>query len=498
MTAACPSFHNRILLVPVSAIQVDWQHRYRFSDWSEEKRNEIAQDLANPSSGGLINPIILSQEETGKEYVLHAGGHRLSAFLRNAEQQVPCPVDAYKSWTLIPARLGVGFSAADWAAREMAENFLRREIEWFPRARMIHDYHTAALRENPSWRLADTCLALSISDPHIISHSVQVIDLFLSQQEADAQSAAAVQDAPTFRSAIEITKRRNERKKAEEREQLLHAATVPAPRIPQATTTAVPPPVTVITTITPAPAESQPAEPSCPILLQSLESFTLSYSGPRFNLIHCDPPYGMDRDTFNGQSSRKDVERYDDDDTTLWAFLESLSLFLAKHAADSAHLILWFPVDLFKVRALQEMLQGFFPGWVLDRTPFIWTRAGSKGVAPSPGKTGRKNYEWAFLFSQGQRPSVKVVDMSLEADMERETRIHHSEKPFTVIRHLASMFVDSTTRCIDPTAGSGRPLQAIHSLGAQVLGLEKVPEIHAKALSDWARYLQDSSLSSTI
>jgi DNA modification methylase len=93
---------------------------------------------------------------------------------------------------------------------------------------------------------------------------------------------------------------------------------------------------------------------------------------------------------------------------------------------------------------------------------------------------------------------VKVVDMSLEADMQRETRIHHSEKPLAVIRHLASMFVDSTTRCIDPTAGSGRPLQAIHSLGAHVLGLEKVPEIHAKAASDWARYLQESSLSSTI
>jgi hypothetical protein len=146
-----------------------------------------------------------------------------------------------------------------------------------------------------------------------------------------------------------------------------------------------------------------------------------------------------------------------------------------------------------------DQLLDHFPGWALDPTPFVWLRADSAGIAPAPSYSGRRNYEWALLLSSGGRKIVQVKDMALVCPYGRGDRIHESEKPYTLMRHLCAMYVDSTTVAIDPTAGSGRPLQAIHSLGAaSVTGLEQEEPIHAEAVKDWARYLAANSPSAVL
>jgi len=56
---------------------------------------------------------------------------------------------------------------------------------------------------------------------------------------------------------------------------------------------------------------------------------------------------------------------------------------------------------------------------------------------------------------------------------ETDRAIHMSAKPVPVLQHFFKMFVDGTTRMLDPTAGSGTALRAAESLGAKyVLGLE--------------------------
>lgn len=468
-------------MLPITDIAVDWEHRYRYGDFSAEKRDEIASSLLSTEKGGLLYPIIVDSA-----LKLRVGGHRLSAFLTLSTRQEPCPFPAYDNWRLIPCFVGHGFSEANWDAIEKAENFLRREIAWFPRAKMIHEFHAARLAEDHKWSIPQTAACLSLS-PEPVNWSVAIMALYHSADPADLQAAAAIQKAGTFRAAYEIARRRQERVAEAERE----AVRVSTRKAPAVSPSPAPSPAPS-DAAQPAAAPALPAE--CPILHTSLRAFTAAYTGPRFNLIHTDPPYGIDRHLEQGQGSRHDVLKYDDSTDTFWTYLADLSEFLARHAADSAHLIIWLPTDLFRLKAVMDQLLDTFPGWTLDPTPFIWTRADSAGIAPAPSYSGRRNYEWALLLSSGNRKIVQVKDLSLTCPYGRGERIHISEKPFPLIRHLCSMFVDSTTVAIDPTAGSGRPLQAIHSLGAgSVLGLEQDADIHLEATKDWQRYIAVNS-----
>jgi hypothetical protein len=497
MPDSAPSINQQTALIPISSIRVDWTHRYRHGDWSEEKRDEILESLLDPVKGGLLYPIIIDEEHN-----LRAGGHRLSAFLKLFQEGPSCPFPAYDNWQLIPAFVGSGFSSRDWDAIEKAENFLRREISWFPRAKMIHEFHLARLEENYKWSPKQTAACLSISH-ETAAWSVSIMALYRSDDPADLQAAGAIQRAGTFRAAYEIAKRRNERVAEQEREAMREATrkppspavsvTMPAPAQSPSTGANTSPNVSPTDAAT-AVDSSIPGEATCPIHHTTLSAFTAAYSGPRFNLIHCDPPYGINRHLTTGQGSRQDVNHYDDSEDTFWSYISDLSIFLSRHAADSAHLILWLPPDLFRVQALVSQLLDLLPFWKLDPTPFIWVRADSAGVAPAPAYSGRRTYEWALLFSQGSRKIVQVKDMAYTCPYGRDDRIHESEKPYNLIRYLCSMFVDSTTVAIDPTAGSGRPLQAIHSLGAgSVTGLEKEEAIHASATKDWLRYAEQSS-----
>lgn len=501
---ASPRFQGQIRLIPTSHI---WSaaDRYALDDWDKSNMLAIASSLANPESGGLINPIILSKDEneTGRHYRLRAGGHRLAAFKHNASHSIPCPHSEYDDWTCIPARIGTGFSESSWLAREDAENFIRRTIPWFIRARKIHDHHARMLRETVDrerWTPRKTALLLDIAKEEV-RLSYEIIELFLSSDKADSQIAFAIQDARSLNAANAIAKRHLERKKEAERETRMRGEPKDEGQkldtkeqkvdlgegiwevggVKTATTKTEPKEAITLTL--------PPSSPTThPLIHTSLEAFTSSYSGPRFNLIHVDPPYSVGRDSGSFQYSRQDKPSYSDDKDALWSYLISLSLFVSKHAASSCHLIIWFPVDLNKLRSFDAL--ELFPAFRLDPTPFIWNRSGAKGIAPAPNYSGRKTYEWAVILSSGSRKIVRVLPMGLEASNNQETRIHESEKPFSVVRHLCSMYVDASTIAIDPTAGSGRPLQAIHSLGAHsVLGLEQEQSIFDLAVNDWSRYL---------
>ena len=69
-------------------------------------------------------------------------------------------------------------------------------------------------------------------------------------------------------------------------------------------------------------------------------------------------------------------------------------------------------------------------------------------------------------------------------DAPTDKRFHPSTKPEPMLRHFFQMFVDETTRLLDPTCGGGSALRAAESLGAkQVLGLEMEMEYFESAKS---------------
>lgn len=100
---------------------------------------------------------------------------------------------------------------------------------------------------------------------------------------------------------------------------------------------------------------------------------------------------------------------------------------------------------------------------------------------PDPQRYGRRTYETAFLLTFGDRKIVKGADLSFS--FSRINTEHRSQKPVEVLAHFFSMFVDETSRVLDPTCGSGTSLITAKRLGAaKVLGLERDPETYVNAV----------------
>ena len=84
-----------------------------------------------------------------------------------------------------------------------------------------------------------------------------------------------------------------------------------------------------------------------------------------------------------------------------------------------------------------------------------------------------------MLATFGDRKIVAPRSISFASPRESRTRIHRSQKPMAVLEHFFSMFVDDSSRVLDPTAGSGTSLLTAHHAGAPtVLGLELDPELY--------------------
>ena len=155
--------------------------------------------------------------------------------------------------------------------------------------------------------------------------------------------------------------------------------------------------------------------------------------------------------------------------------------------APSAHVIWWFPFAHYA--RTTEFLTKNLPEWQVDPYPLIWFFSDAAGICPAPSVSGRRNYEAALLLSRNRRPLVRVGNMAVAHPKRFADKLHQSEKPKHVVTEFCKMLIDDHTIALDPTAGSGRPLQAIAALGPkQVTGLEKVRAIYDLAEQDWLRW----------
>jgi len=211
--------------------------------------------------------------------------------------------------------------------------------------------------------------------------------------------------------------------------------------------------------------------PQSPILTADFHLWAPIYSGPTFNLIHCDFPYGIDADQHQGQNSQLRAD-YTDTPDDYWALLDTLTLHLDRFCAESAHLFFWFsPQHYTRTLAALENLDGF----KFDHYPLVWQRGENEGIAPDPARRPRRVYETAFFGWRNDRKIIRTKANSIVAPTTRD--IHSHEKSVVALQHFFEMCVDGNTRLFDPTCGSGSALRAARILGArEVFGLESNPE----------------------
>lgn len=394
---------------------------------------------------GVLHPVVVRRD--GDRVVLIAGERRRRACL---ELNRPVPVRFFESMSSLEADIV-----------ELEENLKRSDLSWQDQVRAMGRIHQLYLDQDPTWDRTKTAQAIGVSPANVTG----MLTVFEHLHED------GILKQPGWTSAYNAITRANSRAADVVMANLLEQASVAfVPSKP--TPTALPPTPTVPPSATLVAPPSVVALPAPPIEQGDFLTWAPTYTGPKFNLLHCDFPYGIG--VFRpgghiGLGGSAQVE-YGDTEEIYFQLLTCLMTNLDRLLSHSAHVVFWFSMQHYE-RTLRTLSQHLtvFP------LPLVWLRSDNAGVAPDPKRGPRQIYETALLAYRGDRNIVKIVSNGFFGPSDKT--IHPSAKPVPTLKHFFTMLVDGTTRLLDPTAGGGSAIRAAEALGAEfTFGLEINPD----------------------
>jgi ParB/RepB/Spo0J family partition protein len=439
------------LLIPIAGVNVP----------AERQRSKLSTDGLRQSilRNGLINPILVEETPSGS-YLLIAGERRLTACKE-------------LGWAFVPARLATELSPPERQLLELEENQKRQDLDWQDAVKGMGKIHSLYCSLHPGWNLARTAEALNVS--------LTVVSVYL-RVERDLEDQK-VQSTGSVREAYNMLVRRDHRANAEILDDLLSMGEGQSPLFPaqpeakveapasEAPLALHPLPASIQSLVSPAsrPAAALPKTSARVILHESFAHWAPKYSGPKFNLLHCDFPYGIKMFAGEQGAAQRNDSAYEDSPDVYWAMLEVLSSNLDRLLSHSAHVIFWYSEKHGK--ATREFFASKMPSLRLWDHPLVWLKTDNVGIAQDTQRGPRHIYETALLASRGDRKIVRIVADAYAAPTDKS--IHVSCKPEPMLRHFLTMLVDEHTRLLDPTCGSATALRAAESLGADsVLGMD--------------------------
>lgn len=453
----------------------------------QRKRIETGDLEASIRARGVLQPIIVTRDN-----VLVAGERRLTTSMKLG---IPD----------IPVRFIDEVSALELAMIELEENVKRMDLPWQDKIAAIKEIHKLGKAGNPNWVTKNLV--------ELTGYNIQTLTQML--RVAESLDNPIVAKCTSWGAAFNIITRDQERKFAAAVEMLEDSmtdafaesaltstvvdevATSEEPddsaldtlletSAPVAATTAAP-----ITTQT-RPLD-QPKQHKDVIINTDFILWANAYSGPKFNLLHVDFPYGINFNT-GEQGGRNDWSGYDDSADVYWDLCAALCRNTDKLMGYSAHMIFWFSMNYYTETL--EFFRQNAPSWVFNPHPLYWLKSDNVGILPDPRRGPRRIVETALLATRGDRPIVKAVSNGIAAPTDKT--LHQSTKPEPVAKHFLSMLVDNTTKILDPTAGSGSALRAAAALRAEtIVGLELNSEhaMHANAAFNRAEALRRANKS---
>lgn len=424
---------------PVSSI------RYVKSDRQRQKIEGISDLADSIRRVGLLNPIIVDRDGT-----LIAGERRYLAVSSLGWDQV---IVQFRDELTDEERLLI----------EYEENAKRLDLTWQENTLAIARFHQLKKALAPADQ-PYTAENLATDIGLVERAANRYLRVARALQEGDPTVSAAT----GFSIAYGILERKDARKKDGELAsiQLVGSGKVPA---------------SVFVSAEPEPEEAGP--PPIPLIQADFTQWARDYTGPKFNFLHCDFPYGIDAGDHD-QGAAQSFGGYEDSTDTYFNLLDVLAKGGQQFLAESAHLIFWFSPKFY-----QDTMSGLqIGGWTVNPYPLIWHRSDNSGIIPDPRRSPRQVYETAFLCSRGDRFLVRPRSNLFASPNVKQ--YHMSEKPLPVLEHFMSMVVDEHSVVLDPTAGSGNSLITAHRLGAKegnILGLEISPDFVAVATDNWRK-----------
>lgn len=413
---------------------------------------------------GLLQPIVIDQG-----FNLKAGERRLTACINLGHKD-------------ILARFVKDLTPIEASIIELEENIKRSDLDWPDLVQAVVKIHGLYLQSDEGWTLGETAQALSLT--------IGTISMYLRVGNALAEQRIA--DAGTVREAYNMLSRREQRAAGDALQALLEDDGEDAGNVPvngrQTGVHGDPDPSA-------DPGTPHPSRPSAAILPASETILTRSfldwapgYSGVKFNLVHCDFPYGVDLmagpqgrgaeppqdttlDSHAPDGEKKWTVGYDDANRIYWELIECLCSNMNRIMSVSAHLMFWCSADHSRIAKTTALFAKLAPSLKFHRFPLIWIKSDNAGIASDPTHGPRHIYETCLLASRGARQIVRIVSDAYSAPTDK--KLHPSCKPEPMLRHFMTMLVDETSLVLDPTCGSGAALRAAESLNAKhTLGLE--------------------------
>lgn len=432
-----------IKLVPIVEIIYDDEERHRKElDGIDELVASILKiRKLNPTSLGLLHPIIL-----GDENKLLAGRRRLEAFKSLGD-------------TLIPARYFADLSPTDQKLVELDENLRRVDISWQNRCLAILELHSLLGNETAT-QTADY-IGLHVS------HVARYLQVANELRKGDTKIAACNSAAQ----AIAIVNRRQTLALDDELSKL-HQDIVK--------------PISVKNSDEPIATENPQAQPYS-IIQENFLTWAPNYSGPKFNFIHCDFPYGIDAQDSASMSADQQDSQYEDSPEIFFNLLNCLTDNIDALMYDSGHIMFWYHMKFHGQIVDHFRANGFF----VVELPLIWFKSDGMGVAADYRRRPKHVYETALFMSRGDRFISNVINDCYPCPTARSAEGHMSAKPMPMLKHFFSMMVNDLSSVLDPTCGSGTSIRAAASLNAErALGLEINPAViptAQKKLLDFVR-----------
>lgn len=429
---------------PVSGVIVNRDERQRKVLTGIE---ELAESLRRV---GQINPIVITRDG-----VLVAGERRLTA-------------SKMIGWTDIMVQFVEDLDEYELAVIELEENIKRVDLTWQDQCLALEKFHKIKLANEPAWTQEHTAQALGFSGMDV-SRKLMVAEEIKEGNERVAK-------ADKYSMALNLVQRDRERKKSAILDNIIPATVTQTAVEAEVEEVDAPPPPKVI-----------------PLINEDFHEWAAAYCDTKFNLIHCDFPYGINVADSPRQNSGIQ-EYYEDSKDVYFALLDTLEMAMSNVVSESAHLIFWFSMDYYQIT--MERLTKM--GWKVNPFPLIWHKSDNAGIAPDPQRGPRRTYETAFFASRGDRKLTEAGAVSNSfafPGKKGPDGIHLSEKPVAMLQHFLRMVCDDYSAVLDPTCGSGNALKAAGNLGAaRVLGIEKSKDFYETAVAKWETVLPNSTL----
>lgn len=207
------------------------------------------------------------------------------------------------------------------------------------------------------------------------------------------------------------------------------------------------------------------------------------------DLILTDPPFGINADTGGFRQRTVHHHNYEDTPENARALAQAIILDGFRIAKPMANLFIFCDIDLF--HTLREMAGRV--GWVPFRTPVIWRKSMSEGMAPWQGKGFRRTYEMLFWATKGQRGLISSpVDVLDENRVSRSERTHAAQKPIDLLKQLIECSTLPSDFVLDPCCGSGSTLVAARDTKRTGLGIELDETFYNTAMSNVHKEANDA------